>query len=182
MRGRGSAPVLETARLRLRELSVGDAAFVLELVNEPGWLRFIGDKGVRTLDDARKYVEDGPAASYRKHGFGLYLVEEKASGVPLGICGLVRREELDDVDVGFALLERFQGRGYARESAEAVVDLARSRFGLARLVAITDPGNEASIRVLERIGFSFERRLRLRADGAELALYALTRSTSGTPR
>ena len=164
--------VLETERLRLREMDFGDAAFILELVNEAGWLRFIGDKGVRTLDDARKYVEDGPAASYRKNGFGLYLVEQKEDAVPVGICGLVRRETLDDVDVGFAFLERFQRRGYAVESAAAVMKLARERFGLARLVAITTPDNERSIRVLQRLGFELERRVRLRAEEGEVAVYA----------
>jgi RimJ/RimL family protein N-acetyltransferase len=172
--------VHETGRLRLRELSTGDAAFIFELLNEPAWLRFIGDKGVRTLEDARKYVEEGPVASYRKNGFGLYAVDLKETAVPIGICGLVRRETLDDVDLGFALLERFQGRGYGRESAAAVVELGRTRFGLARLVAVTTPENVRSIRLLEHLGFAFERRVRIHADDAELALYArdFARSTA----
>jgi RimJ/RimL family protein N-acetyltransferase len=179
--------VLKTGRLRLRELSIGDAEFILELVNEPLWLRFIGDKGVRTLEDARKYIEEGPVASYRRNGFGLYLVERRElpePAEPIGICGLIRRETLEDVDLGFAFLERYQGRGYARESAMAIVELGRSRFGLVRLVAITTPDNDRSIRVLEGVGFAFERRVRLAADDRELALYAraLTRSTSRTPR
>jgi len=166
--------VAETERLRLRELTEEDAAFALELVNEPDWLRFIGDKGVRTLEDARRYLREGPITSYRKNGFGLWAVEEASSGRATGICGLIRRTELEDVDLGFAFLARFRGKGYARESAVAVVDLARDRFGFARLLAITLPANERSIRVLESLGFGFERRTKLTPDGEELALYART--------
>ena len=165
-------PVVETARLALRELAESDDAFVLELVNEPDWIRFIGDKNVRTLEDARKYLREGPIAGYRKTGFGLWAVETKGSREPTGICGLIRRPELEDVDLGFAFLARFRGKGYARESAAAVVELARSRFGLERLVAITDPANERSIRVLERAGFVFEKRWRKSPDAEELALFA----------
>ncbi len=164
-------PVLETARLRLRELAEEDAAFALELVNEPDWLRFIGDRGVRTLEDARKYLRDGPIASYRKNGFGLWAVEERSSGRLTGISGLIRRAELEDVDLGFAFLAQHRGKGFARESAAGVVELARERFGLARLVAITDPGNERSIRVLENIGFAFERRWRMPREEEGLSLY-----------
>ena len=178
--------VLETSRLRLRELEEGDAEFVLELVNEPAWLRFIGDKGVRTLGDARKYVREGPRTSYRKLGFGLWLVETKDARVPLGICGLIRRETLPDVDLGFAFLARHHGHGYARESARAVVGIALTKFGLARLLAITTPENERSIGLLLELGFAFERMVRLSAGEPELALYAreldVTRSTSGTLR
>jgi RimJ/RimL family protein N-acetyltransferase len=172
----GGGGVVETARLSLRELAETDDAFALELVNEPDWLRFIGDKGVRTLEDARRYLRDGPIASYRKNGFGLWAVETRAAGDATGICGLIRRAELENVDLGFAFLARYRGRGYAREAAAAVVELARERFGLARIVAITDPANERSIRVLERVGFAFERRWRKPPGEEELALFA--RSTS----
>jgi RimJ/RimL family protein N-acetyltransferase len=168
--------VLETARLRLRELASEDAAFILELVNEPAWLRFIGDKGVRTLEDARKYIAEGPVASYRANGFGLWLVERKEPMAPptsIGMCGLIRRPTLADVDLGFALLSEHHGRGYARESAAAVVEFGRVSIGLKRLVAITLPENVRSIRVLEGIGFAFERRVQLTAEGEELALYSL---------
>ncbi len=174
--------VLETERLRLRELTEADAAFVLELVNEPDWLRFIGDKNVRSLEDARRYLRDGPMASYRKHGFGLLAVETKATegatGEATGICGLLRRPELGDVEVGFAFLHRFRGKGYARESAAAVVDLARRELGIDRLVAITDPENERSIRVLEHVGFVFERRWRKSAEETELSLYGIPPATA----
>jgi RimJ/RimL family protein N-acetyltransferase len=165
------AVVAETERLALRELAKSDDAFVLELVNEPDWIRFIGDKNVRTLEDARRYLREGPIAMYAKHGFGLWAVETKAERVPAGICGLIRRPELEDVDLGFAFLARFRGKGYAREAAAACVEIARERFGLSRLLAITDPENERSMRVLERVGFAFERRWRKGPDAEELALF-----------
>ena len=109
--------VLETDRLILRQLSIEDDAFILELVNDPLWLRFIGDRGVRTLDEARNYILKGPVAMYERAGFGLYLVERKIDGVPMGICGLIKRDVLDDVDLGFAFLPEYRGQGYATESA-----------------------------------------------------------------
>lgn len=163
---------IETSRLRLRESCFDDAAFVLELLNEPAWLRFIGDKGVRTLHDALDYIEQGPMASYARHGFGTYVVELSATDTPIGICGLIQRDTLEDVDLGFAFLERFWGHGYARESAAAALELAQRTFGLDRIVAIADPDNQRSIRVLESLGFAFERRLTLAGDDVELALYA----------
>jgi ribosomal-protein-alanine N-acetyltransferase len=164
--------VLETERLVLRRLSADDAPFVLELVNDPAWLRFIGDRGVRNIEDAREYIRKGPEESYAKLGFGLYRVEEKGHGVAAGICGLLKRETLEDVDLGFAFLPAFRGRGYAREAAAGVLALARGSFRLARVVAVTDPANEKSIRVLEGLGFRFERMTRLSANDTELRLYA----------
>jgi len=151
--------VLETERLVLRHLTLDDAEFILGLVNEPSWLRYIGDRGVRTIEDARQYLRTGPLASYQQFGFGLYLIEQKESGVPVGICGLLQRETLDDVDVGFALLPQFWRKGYAFESAAAVIEHGRDDFGLRRVVAITSPDNHGSIQLLEKLGFHFERRL-----------------------
>lgn len=165
--------VLETNRLILRRLSVEDASFILRLVNEPAFLQFIGDKGVRTLDDARDYILSGPAASYERFGFGLYLAELKDSGTPAGTCGLIKRESLDDVDVGFAFLPEFWGNGYAVESAAAVVTHGKTDFNLSRIVAITTPDNYSSIRVLEKLGFQFERMVKLSDDGEELKLFAV---------
>jgi [ribosomal protein S5]-alanine N-acetyltransferase len=164
--------VLETERLILRRLAGEDAEFILGLVNEPSWLRFIGDKGVRTLDDARQYILQGPVASYERLGFGLYLAERKDDGVPIGICGLLKRDALNDVDIGFALLPEYWGRGYARESAAAVLAQARSAFGLPRVVAITTPDNDSSIRVLEKLGFRFERMMKLSEESPEVKLFA----------
>ena len=163
--------VLETERLVLRHLTLDDAPFMLRLVNEPSWLRFIGDRGVRNLDDAREYLRKGALASYALHGFGLYMTELAQTRQPVGICGLVKRDTLPDVDVGFALLPEFTGKGYAREAAAAAMSHAR-QLGLRRVVAITKPDNHGSIRVLENIGLAFERLIRPVADGDELALYA----------
>jgi RimJ/RimL family protein N-acetyltransferase len=165
--------VLDTERLNLRRLTGDDAAFILKLLNDPAFIKNIGDRGVRTEADARRYISDGAVASYEQHGFGLYLVELKQSGAPVGICGLVKRDSLADVDIGFAFLPRYRARGYASESAAAVRDYALEVLGLKRLVAIVNPANEGSIRVLEKIGLKYERTLRLSDDAPEIRLYAL---------
>ena len=165
--------VFETARLRLRELGPDDAAFVMELVNEPGWLRWIGDRNVHSLDDARGYLAKGPLASYERHGFGLWAVELAASAEPLGMCGLVRRATLEHVDLGFAFLSRHWGHGYAREAAAAVVRLARERYRLEKLVAITDVDNLASQNVLASVGFVYDKPVHMDDTGESLSLYAL---------
>jgi RimJ/RimL family protein N-acetyltransferase len=162
--------VIECARLNLRRLGVHDAPFILQLLNEAGFLRFIGDKGVRTLDDARDYISTGPLASYRRFGFGLYLTS-LGDGTPIGICGLVKRPTLADVDLGFAFLSRHWSKGYAAESAAAVLAYARDTLGLARIVAITAPDNTGSIAVLEKIGLRAEGTIRLTADGPGLRLF-----------
>jgi RimJ/RimL family protein N-acetyltransferase len=148
--------VLETERLALRRLTSADAGFVHELVNEPSWIRFIGDRGVRTLDDARAYLDKGPLAMYRRFGFGLWVVELKETGEATGLCGLIKRDALEDVDIGFAFLPRYWRRGYALESARAVLAYGREILELDRIVAITSPDNDASIRLLEKIGLRFE--------------------------
>jgi RimJ/RimL family protein N-acetyltransferase len=164
--------VLETDRLNLRRLSTDDAEFILKLLNEPSWLRFIGDKGVRTIADARDYILKGPVESYERFGFGLYLVELKENGTPIGICGLIKRESLKDVDLGFAFLPKFWGAGYAYESASAVMAYGRSGFDLNRIVAVTTPDNHSSIKVLEKLGFRFEQMVRLSVDAPEVKLLA----------
>jgi len=164
--------VVETERLTLRRLETGDAEFILALLNDPSFLRFIGDKGVRTVDDAREYIVNGPVASYERFGFGLYLTERKDDGVPIGICGLLKREALKDVDVGFAFLPQFWSKGYAFESASAVMAYGRNVLGLTRIVAITSPHNEASMRLLEKLGMKFESMVRLSEDSAEIRLFA----------
>jgi [ribosomal protein S5]-alanine N-acetyltransferase len=151
----------ETQRLRLRHLTTADAAFILELLNEPDFIRNIGDREVRTLDDARRYIVNGPIASYQRHGFGLFAVELKDSSIPIGICGLLRRDYLDDVDVGFALLASYRGAGYAFEAASATMRFGKEVLGLERIVAITAPENDASIKVVRRLGLEFERMIRV---------------------
>lgn len=164
--------ILETERLLLRELVHDDAPFVLELLNDPGWLRFIGDRGVRSLADARGYI-DGRRAVYAEHGFGLWLVEPRRGGAPLGLCGLVRRDGLPAADLGFAFLPAHRGRGYAGEAAAAVVDWAKEKLGRPRLLAITSPDNASSRRLLERIGFRHEGELRLPPESETVELYAI---------
>src|SRR5712671_3062711 len=162
--------VIQTKRLVLRYLDPYDDAFILELLNEPAFLKFIGDKGVRTLDDAREYILKGPIDSYGRHGFGLYAVG-LPDGTLTGICGLVKRDGLADVDVGFAFLSRHCSKGYAAESASAVLVHARQALRLQRIVAITSPANLGSIAVLEKIGLKFERMVRLAEHGPELKLF-----------
>jgi ribosomal-protein-alanine N-acetyltransferase len=164
--------VLETQRLALRTMSTDDANFILELLNDPSFLRYIGDRGVRTGADACEYVSKGPLASYERFGFGLYVVEVKDSGEPAGICGLLKRDVLEDVDIGFALLPQFRSRGYAFESATSVLRDARDRLGLKRVAAIVSPDNVASIGLLGKLGFRFERMVRMSADSPEISLFA----------
>jgi len=163
--------VVETERLTLRRLELGDAEFILGLLNDPSFLRFIGDKGVRTLDDAREYISNGPVASYERFGFGLYLTERKEDRVPIGICGLLKRESLEDVDVGFAFLPQFWSKGYAFESASAVMAYGRNVLGLTRIVAVTSPDNDASIRLLSKLGLKFESMVRLSEESPEIRLF-----------
>ena len=162
--------VLETERLVLRKLESGDAPFILELLNEPSFHRYIGDKGVRTLDDAREYITTGPVESYARFGFGLFLTALKDGDIPIGICGLLKRDSLDHVDIGFAFLPAFWGSGYAHESAAAVMAFGKSAFGLERIVAIVAPDNHASLRLLGKLGMRFDRMIRMSEEGAEIQL------------
>ena len=164
--------VLESDRLRLRRLTTADGEFMLGLLNEPSFIANIGDRGVRTLEGARKYLVDGPIASYLKHGYGLYMVELKATGEPIGICGLVKRDYLEDADIGFAFLPRFWSQGYAFESAAAVKTFALETLGLGRVLAITSQDNVGSIKVLEKIGLKFAGMIRPPADAAEVRLFS----------
>ncbi len=168
--------ILETQRLRLRMLSVDDAAFVLRLLNQPSFIQNIGDRGVRNLDDGRAYILKGPIASYEKFGFGLWLIEKMPDALPIGICGLLKRDVLDDVDIGYALLPEFCSQGYALESASAVMTYAWEKLGLQRVVAVTNPNNESSIRLLEKMGFHYERMVRFSEDGPEIKLFAVQRA------
>lgn len=162
--------VLETDRLRLRRYTEDDAAFVLELVNDAAFARYIGDKGVRSLDDARVMIRRDYLASYDRNGFGSYVVESKEARVPIGSCGLLRRDWLEDVDLGYAFLPAHRSRGYAREAARAVLAYGTKVLGLERIVAVTALDNARSIRLLQDLGFRFER-LTLAADGASVRLF-----------
>lgn len=164
--------VLETERLILRRLTTDDAPFIFELVNDPDWLRFIGDRGVRTLDDARGYIVKGPIDMYARLGFGLYLVELKDIGAPIGMCGLLKRDTLEDADIGFAFLPRYRAQGHAHEAAAAVMKHAREVLGLARVLAIVSTDNHGSIRLLEKLGFRFERMIKFADEAEEIRLFA----------
>jgi RimJ/RimL family protein N-acetyltransferase len=166
-----SMTVLETERLILRPLTRDDAPFVLRLHNEPSFLRYIGDKKTRSLEDARQYILTGPIATYERYGFGLCMVELKDSNTPIGMCGLVKREELPEPDIGFALLPDFCNKGFAFEAATAVLRDARERLRLDRILAITTLENEASINLLERLGFRFQKVTKLSPDGDPLNLF-----------
>ena len=162
---------LQTERLLLRPFTIDDAEFILTLLNEPSFLRYIGDKKVRNLDDARQYILNGPVASYERHGFGLCLVELRESHAPIGMCGLLKRDELPDPDIGFALLPDFWSKGFAFEASTAVLDDARERLKLERILAITSVDNHASIDLLQRLGFTFEGLRQLASDREPVKLF-----------
>lgn len=161
--------------MRLRQLIRDDAdtAFVLGLLNDPSFMQHIGDRGVRTLDDTLAYLDNAARTAAAMPGLGSWLVERKGDAVPLGICTLIKRDTLDDVDLGYALAPGYRGAGYAREACQAMLGYARTRMELQRLVAIVSPGNKASLRLLDTLGFTFERHVRLHGDPDELSLYAL---------
>ena len=153
--------VLETERLSLRDVELTDARFMLELLNSPGFLENIGDRGVRDEDQARAYIEERVLGSYRDHGFGMWLAVQKSDGAPVGLAGLVRREGLDTPDVGYAFIQKVWGRGYAQEAAAAVLAHAQGPMGIPKLAAITTPENFASMAVLRKIGFTYQGMIQL---------------------
>lgn len=168
--------MLITPRLFIRPFVEDDAAFIVALLNDPDWLRFIGDRKVRSLDDARRYLLNGPIRAVERNGHGLMQVLLRADGggeVPIGMCGLIKREGLADVDLGFAFLPAWRKQGYAREAAEAVLRHGRDILGLKRVVAITLPDNIASTRLLQSLGMHFDSMLQLPPDPQPLALYIL---------
>ena len=163
--------ILETERLILRRLSPEDAPFILELVNDSDFLRYIGDKGVRNLDDARDYILKGPGASYKRFGFGMYLTQLREDATPIGMCGLLKRDTLDYPDVGFAFLPAFRRHGYALEAASATMAHGRRDFGMERVLAVVSSDNASSIRLLERLGLKFEGMIRMSEDEEEIRLF-----------
>ena len=164
--------VLETTRLRLIEFTVEDADFVYMLLNSPTWLKYIGERGVHSPEDAEKYIRDKYMLSYKENGFGLYKVVLKDVNLPIGMCGLVKRETLDDVDIGFALHSGYERKGYAFEAASAVMNHAIKVLNIKRIVAITSIANESSINLLKKLGMKFERVVRLGKETEELNLYS----------
>jgi [ribosomal protein S5]-alanine N-acetyltransferase len=172
--------IAETARLRLRQLTLDDAPLVFALLSDPDFIKNVGDRGVHSATDARCYIESGPLASYERYGFGLYLVELKSPANGIGMCGLLHRDTHADVEIGFALLPRFRRQGYTLEAARAIVHLATGSLGLTRIVAIVAPFNLASIRILETLGMKYERQVNYAPDGSESSLFVLERPTKGS--
>jgi RimJ/RimL family protein N-acetyltransferase len=165
--------LFETERLVLRRLHLGDAEFILRLLNEPSWLQYIGDRNVHSIEDAQKYLTDSTLAMYERYGFGLFLAETIDKQEPIGLCGLIKRESLEDVDLGFAFLPAFWGKGYALEAAAATVTYGMATHHLSRILAITLENNAPCIRLLKKLGFGFEKSILL-AEGSEaLQLYSM---------
>ena len=164
--------VIETERLLLRHFEPADAPFVVRLLNEPSFIENIGDRGVRTVEDARAYLAAGPLASYAANGHGLYLVALRETGEPAGMCGLLRRAQFDEVDVGYAFLPEFWRRGFAAESVAAVLKHGRRALGFGRILALVSPRNTTSARLLEKLGFALRETVELHAGGGEVRVYA----------
>jgi RimJ/RimL family protein N-acetyltransferase len=163
--------IADTNRLRITELAESDADFILELLNTPGFLEYIGDRGVRNRDDALRYIREGPGRSYAANGFGLWRVGLIPGGEAIGIAGLLKRDSLPDVDIGFAFLPSFCGYGYAHESSSAIMRYAEQVLGLKRVVAITARENDRSIALLHKLGFVFEEMIRMPGDVADVRLF-----------
>lgn len=164
--------VIETERLIIRKFTVDDAAFMLALLNTPDWLRFIGDRNVRTLEQAEQYLRNGYIKSYVDYGFGFYVVVIKETQESIGICGIVKREGLEDVDIGFAFFQQFMGKGYGYESASAVLNYALNDLKIKRIVAIVNPENVVSIALIKKIGLQFEKMIQISPKDIELMLFA----------
>lgn len=162
--------IIATERLTLREFAMEDAQFIIDLLNSEGWLRFIGERNVKTIADAQNYLQNGPMQLYQKHGFGLWLVALKDQ-TPVGMCGILKRDALDLPDLGFCLLPEFQGKGFAHESAQAAIKAGQDIFGIGKLCAITLPENQASICLLEKLGFGLTGKIQLPDSEELLSLY-----------
>jgi [ribosomal protein S5]-alanine N-acetyltransferase len=165
-------PELETARLSLRRLGPDDAPFVVALLNEPSFRENIGDRGVRNVEDAYRYLRDGPMAMYARYGYGLWHVARKSDGAGIGMCGLLKRDSLPDADLGYAYFPAYWGQGYALEAAEATLRHGAQIFGLRRVLGVVSAGNNASIRVLEKAGMRFERMHAMNPGEPDVCLYA----------
>ncbi len=148
--------VCETERLVVRQFELSDAPFIVRLLNDDLFIRYIGDKNVRTQEDAINYLKTGPMASYEKHGFGLNLVCLKGTNTPIGMCGLLKRDELENPDLGYAFLPEYSGQGYAREAVENTLKAVMKNCSVDNVVAVTLPDNVRSNKLLETIGFSFK--------------------------
>jgi RimJ/RimL family protein N-acetyltransferase len=164
--------MLETEHLHLRKFEEQDAEFIFRLLNSPGWLEFIGNRNIKTLEDARYYIINGPMYSYNKFGFGSYLVQLKNTLTSIGMCSLLKRDTLDYVDIGFAFLPEYIGKGLAYEAASATLNYAKKQFGINTMAAITIEKNISSIRLIEKLGFTFEKKIIFPGEEEELLLFS----------
>ncbi len=165
--------VIETERLILRKFTLDDAAFMLELLNTSAWLRFIGDRGVRTIEEAEQYLLNGNIKSYQEYGFGFYVVVVKETNESIGICGIKKREELDDIDIGFGFFPQFVGKGYGYEAASATLYYSINILKIKRIVAVVDPENLVSIGLIKKIGLKFEKMVQFSRKDIELMLFSI---------
>ena len=163
--------ILETERMSLREFNTTDATFIIQLLNSKGWLKFIGDRHIKTIEQAENYLTNGPVKSYSVNGFGLSMVELKNTHIPIGMCGLIKRDNLPDIDIGFAFLEEFMGNGYAFEIAQATINFAKENLQKETILAITLPTNVRSINLLKKIGMKFEKNFSFEGSTEELMLF-----------
>lgn len=167
--------VAETNRLLISKFTLEDASFFMELVNTPNWLKYIGDRNVKTVEDAKDRIKNGQLKSYESYGFGFYkLLLKDENNKAIGTCGLIKRDTLEHVDIGFAMLPNYERKGFGYEAALAILDLAKDTFNLAKIVAITQENNLNSIALLERLGLTYEKRVKPFDDGEELLLFAIT--------
>ncbi len=164
--------VAETERLMLSKITVEDAPFIFELMNSPKWLKYIGDRNVRTVEAAATYIQNNQLKSYERNGFGYYKLQLKSDPLTtIGSFGLVKRDTLDYIDIGFSLLPEFEGQGFGFEGATAIMNLAKHTFNIHTLCAITLPENKASIHLLEKLGLSYQKRVKPFEDDKELLLF-----------
>lgn len=163
--------IATTQRLHLEKLALADSPFIFKLVNEPGWIKFIGDRGIRNMEDAEAYIINGPQKSYADFGFGLFKVSLQ-NGTPIGLCGLLQRDYLDHPDIGFAFLAEYTGKGFALEAAEATMQYANETLNEKTIMATTLPENEKSISLLEKLGLRFVKMLKTSLDGPEVKLFS----------
>ena len=166
-------PILSTARLTVREITLDDAAFIVELLNDPDFVRFVGDREVRDVAQARAYLERGALAHFARHGFGGYVARLQSDGTPVGMCSLLRRDTLPDVDIGYAFLAQYRGQGYALEASREILRHAREDLGIARVIAITTVDHDRSANLLEKLGLSFERMIEMEGDTEPLRLFGI---------
>lgn len=165
--------ILETERLVLREFMLSDADFIIQLLNTKTWIKYIGDRNIKSIAAAENYLLNGAIKSYKENGFGLYMVELKISKTPIGMCGIIKRDSLEFPDIGFALLPNYEGKGYAFEMAKAMLVYAKETLMLPDILAITLPSNKSSIKLLEKIGLKFKRLISFPDDKEELMLFAI---------